>query len=302
MQCEEIQELIYLEAAGAADSAMVAAVRAHLATGCLACQATMAEAMLASAQLPLNLAPCPPSSKVKDELMQRVKSVAASSGAIPAGPARPPAQKPTTGKLLMWPLVISSSIAAAFLLIAVLGLQTNQQLTNKVIGDVTTLHQLKKSLAHEVAQSKAISVAMKNAITSEHQKIAVLKTELTAARGVEKMIGSPAMEMASLRGMAPMRTAWGRVMWNGKMKMWKLCAFNLPHLPKSKTYEVWMITAHGKKMPAGLFNTSRKTQSVMMTPHVPPNPHAMAEIAVTVEPAGGSPRPTGAVLLTGRIG
>ncbi len=300
MQCEEVQELIYLRAAGAADQAASAAVQEHLAGGCLGCQAVMAEASLATAQIPLCLSPCSPSAALKDDLMRRVKSGGAASGAD--AKAVIPNLKPAPRKILMWPLVISASIAAAFLLVAVLGLQANQQLANERVKDMVALTHLRKSFARDSARINALSVQMHQAIAMERNKITVLQAELKAAQNVEKMIGSPALEMASLRGTAPMRSAWGRVMWNAKMKMWKLCAFNLPRLPKSKTYEVWMITAHGKKMPAGLFNTADKTQSIMMTPKVPANPHTMAEIAVTIEPAGGSPQPTGAVLLAGHIG
>lgn len=232
--------------------------------------------------------------------MRRVKGGGTGHGVEISAAA--PDSKPAPRKILMWPLVISASIAAAFLLVAVLGLQANQQLANERIKDMVALAHLRKSFARDTARINALSVRMHQAIALERNKITVLQAELKAAQNVEKMIGSPALEMASLRGTAPMRSAWGRVMWNDKMKMWKLCAFNLPHLPKSKTYEVWMITAHGKKMPAGLFNTVGKTQSIMMTPKVPANRHTMAEIAVTIEPAGGSPQPTGAVLLAGRIG
>lgn len=300
MQCEEVQELIYLQAVGAADQAALAAVQGHLAGGCLGCQAVMAEATLAAAQIPLSLSPCASSASLKAELMRRAKSGNATNEAEVS--ATDPNCKPAPRKILMWPLVISASMAAAFLLVAVMGLQANQQLTSERAMDTTVWQQLKASVAHDKTQIRLLSAEMHQAIAMEQNKISVLHAELKAARNVEEMIGSPALEMASLHGAAPVRFAWGRVMWNAKMKMWKLCAFNLPHLPRSKTYEVWMITAHGKKIPAGLFNTDDRTESIMMTPKVSANPHAMAEIAVTIEPAGGSPQPTGAVLLTGHIG
>jgi hypothetical protein len=298
VQCEDIQELIYLQAAGVADLAASTAIQNHLADGCPGCQAVMAEAQVTAAHIPLELPPLVPSETLKDELMRRISA----SGDRVAVKSPPSFARPAPTKMLMWPLVISSSIAAAFLLIAIMGLQANQRLLHERVQDLTAMRSLKASFRRDAARVHALSVQLHEAMALDRNKIAVLQAELTAAQNVEKMIGSPALEMASLRGTAPMRSAWGRVMWNDKMKMWKLCAFNLPHLPKTNTYEVWLITASGKKMPAGLFNTSARTLSAMVTPKVPASPHTMAEIAVTVEPAGGSPQPTGAVLLAGHIG
>jgi anti-sigma-K factor RskA len=57
--------------------------------------------------------------------------------------------------------------------------------------------------------------------------------------------------------------------------------------PAGKTYEAWVIRG-GKAEPAGLFRAGRKTALVRLTRHVPQG----AIVAVTVEPAGGSPQPT----------
>ena len=300
MQCDEVQELIYLEAAGAADAAAHAAIRAHLAGGCLACHAVMAEANAAAAQIPLNLSPCTPSESVKAELMRRVKT----SAPLPQ-PGRTsvaPEPKRLPRKLILWPLLISTSLAAAMLMVVILSLQTNEALVREHRRDVAALALLRKSFLRDTARLNRLSHQMRDTVALEQQKLLSLETQLKAAEHFKAMIDSPALEMASLHGSAPMRSAWGRVMWNNKMKMWKLCVWNMPHLPKSKTYEVWMITSGGKKMPAGLFNTDVKTQSALVTPAVPPNKHEMAEIAVTIEPAGGSPQPTGAILLAGHIG
>ena len=300
MQCDEVQELIYLEAAGAEDAAARSVIRDHLAKGCVICQAALAEATAAAAQIPLNLPPCLPSESVKKELMRRIKTATPLSQSERTSATPEPKRMPR--KLLLWPLVISTSLAAAMFLVAILSLQANENLSREHLKDLTALASLQKSFLRDTARLNRLSKQMHDAVAMEKRKISSLETKLAAAESLKAMIDSPALEMASLHGSAPMRSAWGRVMWNNKMKMWKLCVWNMPHLPKSKTYEVWMITSGGKKMPAGLFNTDDKTQSALVTPAVPPNKHEMAEIAVTIEPAGGSPQPTGAILLAGHIG
>jgi anti-sigma-K factor RskA len=57
--------------------------------------------------------------------------------------------------------------------------------------------------------------------------------------------------------------------------------------PSGKTYEAWIL--QGKKAtPAGLFRASRGSAFVPITGKVPQG----GRVAVTVEPAGGSPQPT----------
>jgi anti-sigma-K factor RskA len=67
-----------------------------------------------------------------------------------------------------------------------------------------------------------------------------------------------------------------------------LAARRLPPLANGTVYELWVI-ADGRARPAGLFRDSLAT----LTRPVPRG----ATVAVSVEPAGGSSRPTGPLLL-----
>jgi anti-sigma-K factor RskA len=67
-----------------------------------------------------------------------------------------------------------------------------------------------------------------------------------------------------------------------------LAAHRLPPLASGTVYELWVI-ADGRARPAGLFRGSLAT----LTRPVPQG----ASVAVSVEPAGGSSRPTGPLLL-----
>ena len=73
-----------------------------------------------------------------------------------------------------------------------------------------------------------------------------------------------------------------------------ITASGLGTAPSGKTYEAWVIPASGAApKPAGLF-AGGKTTTVHLTGTVPRN----ATVAVTVEPAGGSPKPTTKPLFT----
>ena len=69
--------------------------------------------------------------------------------------------------------------------------------------------------------------------------------------------------------------------------------------PPDKSYQLWLVPADGKPISAGILNPTSGTGSEMFV-SVPPGTNAKA-FAVTVEPLGGSPQPTGAKILVGGL-
>ena len=78
-----------------------------------------------------------------------------------------------------------------------------------------------------------------------------------------------------------------------------LMASNLQPLPAGMTYELWLIPKSGAPMPYGLFKPDAKGGAMMM--HMPEKAAGIEAkaFAVTMEPEGGSPGPTGNILLQG---
>jgi anti-sigma-K factor RskA len=74
-------------------------------------------------------------------------------------------------------------------------------------------------------------------------------------------------------------------------------ASNLPALPGGRTYQVWVVVPAGP-ISAGLIepDASGRALGVFRTPPDIPTPVA---VAVTIEPAGGVPAPTGERVLVG---
>jgi anti-sigma-K factor RskA len=72
MTCEERREEYLLDAIGALEPEESADLRAHLATGCVACAASAAEALAVAANYASRLQPMQPDPSVQDRLMARV--------------------------------------------------------------------------------------------------------------------------------------------------------------------------------------------------------------------------------------
>jgi len=77
-------------------------------------------------------------------------------------------------------------------------------------------------------------------------------------------------------------------------------ASNLPALPSDRTYQLWLVPAQGNPISAGVFQVDALGNGQILLPKLPLDVTAKA-FAVTLEPAGGVPQPTGAKVLVGAV-
>ena len=70
-----------------------------------------------------------------------------------------------------------------------------------------------------------------------------------------------------------------------------ITADQMPSLPSARTLQLWFLPKTGKPMSVAIFRPDALGQIALVAPvHMPPN--EIAALAVTDEPAGGSPQPT----------
>ena len=117
------------------------------------------------------------------------------------------------------------------------------------------------------------------------------QTQATAA-----VLSAPDLARIDLQGQSVAPDARARALWSRSRGL-VFTAANLPPAPAGKAYQVWVVTA---QMPisAGLLATDPTgagTQYYM----TPPDIGALVAVAVTLEPAGGVPSPTGERYLIG---
>jgi anti-sigma-K factor RskA len=72
-----------------------------------------------------------------------------------------------------------------------------------------------------------------------------------------------------------------------------LITWDLPALPESQTYQAWLIDPSGGRVSAGTFRPGSEGSYTTATLWPEENLSAYTGLGVTVEPAGGSPQPTG---------
>jgi len=74
---------------------------------------------------------------------------------------------------------------------------------------------------------------------------------------------------------------------------------DLPSLAQRQDFQMWVIQNGRAPFPSQVFKPSGRTTEVNFT--VPIDVNQVAVLAVTIEPAGGSPQPTGPMVLAGRF-
>lgn len=122
-----------------------------------------------------------------------------------------------------------------------------------------------------------------------------VNAELQSAMGV---LAAPDLVRIDLAGQAPAPQATARALWSRARGM-VFTATNLPPLPAGQVYQVWVVPAAQPPISAGLLvpDPAGAGQTYFNTPPDIPPP---AALAVSIEPAGGVPAPTGAIYLVGK--
>jgi anti-sigma-K factor RskA len=128
-----------------------------------------------------------------------------------------------------------------------------------------------------------------------------LKERLAAADAKLRSLGSPTTRVAALEATEPQPGASGRLFWDESKGTWHVFVSNMKPSADGRTYELWFITVDQRKVPAGLFVVGAGGDASFDVA-LPKDLGALALAAVTEEPAGGVPQPTGAIQLVGKLG
>jgi hypothetical protein len=86
---------------------------------------------------------------------------------------------------------------------------------------------------------------------------------------------------------------YARMFWDRARHTWTMIAHNMPELKSGRTYQLWLVTAKSK-ISAGTF-TVRNGDAVVRATYDLTEP--LNAVAVTDEPAGGVPQPTGPIVV-----
>jgi anti-sigma-K factor RskA len=169
--------------------------------------------------------------------------------------------------------------AAALLLLGVWGAAGQWRLQ----GEVRRLTAERDRLARQVANLD--------------REVDLARAEARQAAQALQILAAPSVRSVVLAGQKPAPRASGHTYVNPQTRDALFYAFNLPPVAADKTYQLWFI-ADGKPVSAGTFAVDARGAGHLRVENVSDVEDIQAW-AVTVEPRGGVPQPTGEMVLKG---
>lgn len=140
--------------------------------------------------------------------------------------------------------------------------------------------------------------ALQHGIESASERITALQSRLDSTTTLTLAAFSPDTKMMHLAGMPASPKAAAMLALSPSNHTALLQVAGLPMPPNGKVYEVWWIGKKSGPMRAGTFMpTAQGNSTVDLT--MPPEGDLILASAVTLEPAGGTDKPTGSMYLKG---
>jgi anti-sigma-K factor RskA len=128
------------------------------------------------------------------------------------------------------------------------------------------------------------------AATQMSTRLAVNDSLIAAMSGANVRV----VDMVSTQKLAP----GAKMFWDRIANRWTMITHDLPAVKNGRTYQLWLVTAKAEKISAGTFNTDARGRAVVQATYALAESD-LAAIAITEEPTGGSPQPTGTILVAG---
>lgn len=259
MTCEQLKPLYEEYALGVLEGGERAELEAHLARAGDPCVEGVAHARWIVSQLAHAAPEAQPSAALRGKIMDAVKPTAARSVAPFEKPK--PARASTAFPVWAW--------AAA----AALALITGYAM-HRMNNQYDQLAELRKEMKLALAQNQA------------------LQNQIDMERMVSSVVMSPDSKPLKLM---PKNTGMPMVHAYLHPHMGvAIMADQMPSLPAARTLQLWFVPKSGKPMSVAIFHPDAMGQIALVAPVNMPETE-IAALAITEEPAGGSPQPTSAI-------
>lgn len=262
---DRLEDLFTFYALGALSDEERAQVDAYAAAD-PAARARLAEAVRSATVLPLSAVPVEPRPAVKAALMDRVNADARRRAAPVAAPRRSRFDLSRLFSPPFFKVAMPIIAAVSFLAAAAAGLWA-------------------ASLNAEVARLR--------------QATAALQQQLSAQREVLAQIASPQIQTMSITGTELQPLAHGQLLADPRTNTAILIVSDLKMLPADRVYQFWLIR-NDAPISGGIFSVDEQGRAVLPI-GVAESVGSFDAMGVSIEPSGGSPQPTGDIVMLSRL-
>ena len=154
------------------------------------------------------------------------------------------------------------------------------------------------ALQDTVAQREMDIERLRSLLEEKEKELGTLYKKASPKDEMLAMLQSASVRVLSLAGTDAARSAGGLMLYDPQRGKAFLYAFNMPALQRGKVYQLWAYTT--KPVSAGTFSADTGHKSRHLVRSLPAK-SGITKFAVSVEPEGGKPQPTGAIYLLGSL-
>ena len=280
----ELLEIAELYALGGLGDSERARLEQHVADGCAECEAVLHANLDIAAQLLLAVAPIEPATDVRTRLFARVHGDGKVGSAPPLGGGRP-----RRGSVLA-----RARFAVAAGVLLVLGLSGLSALLGVRLARERAVG---ADLEDALAYAESISWSLARDMESERSRRIAAEQRLGGLSRIVSALESPLARSLALAGQGEFHRAVARAYIEPESGRLILYAHNLPPVPDGHTYQIWVIV-EDRHRSAGVFRSDSSGEAKYDSGRLQ-DLDGPVTVAVTLEPEGGAPQPTGPIVLAG---
>ena len=277
MTHEEIISDLALYALGCLDADERLAVQRHLGDGCDTCERELERWIDVVGNVPLAADEVDPPA-LKPRLLERIRAAQADRKVL-----RPRA----------W---VSAPLAVAALALLALGIVREVQTRSERRGHDRTVANLSAKLSANQSELEQI----RTTLAQREADVGSLRAALADVRQSLAIVQARGLRIVTLEKTPDAPPSDGHLLFSEREGKAIFYAFDLPPVEAGKTYELWWITEKEGPLEAGLFVPDERGVGQVETV-VPVEAGAVQAAAVTIEPAGGLPKPSGPMVLLGKL-
>ncbi len=273
---DELLEIAEIHALGGASESECMRLAAHVADGCSECEAALRASLDVASQLLLAVAPVLPPPELRDRLLARARG----------RELRAPVRRRS--------VLARAPIAAAAGVVLVLGLSA----LSVVLGlRLQSERQARADLEEALAYEESISWSLVRETERERSRRVSAEQRMTGLSRIVSALEAPLARSLALAGQGEFRRAVAKAYIEPESGRLILYAHNLPPVPDGRIYQLWVVV-EDRHHSVGVFRSDSLGEAKYDGGRLS-DLKGPVTVAVTLEPEGGAPQPTGPVVLLG---
>jgi anti-sigma-K factor RskA len=185
-------------------------------------------------------------------------------------------------------------LAAAAAALAIVGLGA---LSATLGTRLASERELRGALEEALAYETSIARALQREVKAEREQRIAMEQRVEGMSRIVAAFEAPLTRTLALAGQGEYRQAVARAYIDPESGRLILYAHNLPPVPDGRTYQLWVIVEN-RPTSVGLFRSDSQGEAKYDAGRIP-DLDGPVTVAVTLEPDGGVPQPTGPIVLAG---